>query len=97
MHKYTLYKKWKEVQEMRVRDLLFITYSFVLFGLFLSACITKSSNNNNNYYIVATIKKTRKNEQIGLNMDSPYWVNITENYSCSIERLTDPLVGMKME
>ena len=65
---------------------LFITYSFVLFGVFfLSAHIT----NPHNYYIVAIVKKTRKNQQIGLNMDLLYWGNVTVKWSCSMLRLTE--------
>ena len=40
-------------------------------GFFLSVCIINSqfTYNNNYYYTVAIVKKTRKNEQTGLNMD----------------------------
>lgn len=40
------------------------------------------------------LRKLEKSEQIGLNIDTPYWVSVTENYSCSTVRLTDLLVGV---
>lgn len=68
---------------------LFITYPFVLFGFFFLSVRITNSHNYYNYCVVAIVKKTRKNQQSGLNMDLLYWGNVTINWSCSMVRLTE--------
>ena len=48
----------------------------------------KQKQKTNNYYIIAIVKETRKGELIVLNMDLPYWGNVTVSCSCSMVRIT---------